>query len=384
MTYSTAALCTLLLGCATLGHAQAPAPFVLKGQLSKSIGPAKVYLRREGTFRGDITDSADVKNGAFQLRGTIEQPVRARLVLVQKNNRYRLLTGQADKATFYLEKGTVHFLSPDSLVHAAVTGTPLNADYQQLQTLIGPNQRQLNALYDAYRATPKEQRTPEFMKLSDEKEEAIVRIVNQQYATFIRANPGTLVSLDAVRAVGGALPVYAEVAPLFANLTPAVQNSPAGQQYARELAILKTVSVGATAPDFTLPTPDGKPLSLHDLRGQYVLLDFWASWCGPCRQENPNVVKTYAAYKGRNFTVLGVSLDGQKDRNKWLKAVADDQLAWAQVSDLKGWNSEAAVRYHVEAIPQNFLVDPNGIIVATNLRGEALSATLARVLPAAP
>ena len=111
-----------------------------------------------------------------------------------------------------------------------------------------------------------------------------------------------------------------------------------------------------------------------------VIVDFWASWCGPCRQENPALTKVYNEYKGHNFDIIGVSLDDEKGRAKWLKAVQDDHLAWTQVSDLRGLQNEAAQRYHIQAIPQNFLIDPNGKIVAANLRGDELQAMLARYI----
>ena len=132
------------------------------------------------------------------------------------------------------------------------------------------------------------------------------------------------------------------------------------------------------APDITMNDTEGKPFSLSSLKGKYVLVDFWASWCGPCRGENPNIVEAYNKFKDKNFTILGVSLD--EDKDAWLKAIKDDNLTWKQISDLKGWNNAAVPLYGFDAIPYNVLVDPEGKIIATSLRGSTLQLFLAKTL----
>lgn len=194
----------------------------------------------------------------------------------------------------------------------------------------------------------------------------------------VKANPSSVETLKTIQRVGGYDPDYKELRTLFKGLDKSVRKSAQGKQFDYYLKRLKNASVGKKAPAITQLTPEGEPFSLSDLRGKYVLIEFWASWCPDCRRENPNLVKTYATFKDKNFEILGVSFDRELD--DWVAAIKKDKLTWKHISDLQSWQNAAGTLYGVRAIPQNILVDPKGVIVAKNIQGEELNAKLAELL----
>ncbi|HEY0176253.1 MAG TPA: TlpA disulfide reductase family protein [Pedobacter sp.] len=204
---------------------------------------------------------------------------------------------------------------------------------------------------------------------------------HRQEMAFITAHPDYFISLAALNDVIGPLPVdVPRYIKLFNQLDAKIRQTPTGVKTKTMLDKFDAVRIGKPAPLFTSADTAGKAVSLKSYRGKYVLLDFWASWCVPCREENPNVVAAYNKYKNKNFDILSVSLDQTGKKAAWIEAIKKDGLTWQHVSDLKYWNSEVAQLYMIKSIPQNFLIDPNGKIIAANLRGEALNKKLAELL----
>ncbi len=364
------------------GFAQSGA-YTLTGKVGAYNTPAKAYLRTVAAGSVKL-DSADIKNGTFTFTGTVDDPTRATLLIDHRGVGMRKLTG-AQSVGVYLEPGTISVSSPDSALHAVVGGTKLNVDNEKLKAASKPTSDKMAALMQEYQKAPEEQRkSPEYNSAIEKRYNDIANDQKQVWSQFIKSMPKSLVSLDAIKSIGGSVPDYADVAPLFASLSDEVKATKAGVEYAAALNRLKATAIGEIAPNFTQADTLGKAVALSDFKGKYVLVDFWASWCGPCRQENPNVVKNSQQYKDRNFTVLGVSLDRPNAKDAWLKAIHKDGLAWTQVSDLKFWDNEVAKLYGVRAIPQNFLIGPDGKILAKNIRGEELGKKLGELLQEKP
>ncbi|MDP9076985.1 MAG: AhpC/TSA family protein [Bacteroidota bacterium] len=349
--------------------------YVVQGTIGNLNTPAKIYMqsRQAGKVQ---TDSAVLVNGKFQFSGNAAaSPTMAYLQLNQKGTG----PGYHDYKAIYLENGTINVNSKDTLASATVDGTKTNVENAKFDLAHKPIDAAYAALESKQKAaSPEEQKTEAFEKASHKAEKEIDAqdaAINKQ---FIKDNPDSFISLNALESFAYSAD-YIDIAPLFNGLTPAIKESEAGKKFAERLPKLKAVALGAIAPEFAEADTAGKIVNLSSFRGKYVLIDFWASWCGPCRHENPNVVKAFNHYKGQKFTIVGVSLDRPGAKDKWLAAIHKDGLAWTQLSDLKFWDSKTAGLYAVRGIPQNFLLDPDGKIIGKNLRGDDLEDKLAEI-----
>jgi peroxiredoxin len=353
--------------------------FTVAGKVGNLDAPAKVFLMyRYGT--NPVTDSAFLKKGIFQFTGKISGPVAATLRIKYPANENNKVKTQ-DFLQFYIEPGKINVKSADSMKNARVTGSKINAEnavYKEAMKPYNEKMKELQAFYKA--AAPEVQKTEAFQSDIEKKSDELDALEKKLSFEYIKAHPKSWLSLAALNRAGGYQPDVKLLEPIYKSLSAEVRNSVAGKEYAANIVKWKKTAIGAVAPDFTQNNPEGKPVKLSDFRGKFLLVDFWASWCGPCRQENPNVVKVYNEYKDKNFTILGVSLDRENGREAWLKAIESDHLTWNHVSDLKYWKNAVAEIYAVRAIPDNFLIGPDGTIIGRGLRGEDLEKKLAELL----
>jgi peroxiredoxin len=351
--------------------------FKINGEL-KSFKPIeKIYFSYDnGESR--IFDSVQVKNGSFQLNGKLAEPVVAFMSVKYVRKAGEKLTD--DAMQFYLEPAKINLVATSSLKNAKITGSKGQVDFEKIKKAEKGYSPRIEKLQGAFSVARRGDNKAEMEKLAKELDNLKQEYADHVYADFLKKNPQTpigLYILDQYR-IFESNPDKAEV--LFKKLPVSLQQLPSGVEMKQRIETAQKTAIGRYAMDFTQNDTLGNPVTLSSFKGKYVLLDFWASWCKPCRAENPNIVKAYNKYKDQNFTVLSVSLDAPNGKDRWLKAIHDDGLTWTHVSDLRFWKNEVAKQYGISSVPQNFLIDPQGKIVARNLRGEALEQKLAELI----
>lgn len=361
----------------------AQSDFTIKGNAKSVANGSKIYLVfAENGQR--TTDSTLVQNGTFEFNGKVTAPTMGNLFNNVNPYKKGANTTNMDYMAFFIEPGNITVNSVDSLKSASTAGTPTNIDNSKLKKLLKhltDQEKALNDEYAAYTKTQKEDKV--LMDALIAKFDVVKEQKTPVFLTFIKGHPNSFISLMQLNTLATNDEYINEVEKLYATLSPELKASKLGLTIPAAIAATKKTAIGVMAMDFTQNDPNGKPVKLSDFKGKFVLIDFWASWCGPCRNENPNLVEAFEKFKDKNFTVLGVSLDGGNTRTTkeaWLKAVEDDKLNWTQVSDLNGWNNEVSKAWGIKSIPANFLIDPSGKIVAKDLRGGNLHTKLAELL----
>lgn len=357
--------------CVLTAHAQQNS-FTLQGKIGNSILPKKVYMQYASGGATRV-DSTALVNGGFTFKGKVDAPTPARIFFDYSKKGFGDMENRKDVRVVYLEPLTIRLETVDSLKKAKVFGSKLNDDFSKYMTM---SDSLRNVEMDLRRVGAKDATVRTNFRTHMAKLEANSIIAFKKYVTD---NPSSFFSIDALTYLINNNVNTAEVETLFDGISSELKASAAGTQMKRTLHFNKLTGIGSSILDFTQNDVNDKPVSTKDFRGKYLLIDFWASWCGPCRGENPALVKAYAAYKEKGFEILGVSLDDANKRDAWLKAIADDGLPWTQVSDLKGWKNEASVMYGIRSIPSNFLIDPDGKIIARNLRGAQVDAKLKEI-----
>lgn len=352
--------------------------FSVKGKITGNHEGQKVILNYSNKGKM-LKDSAMVKNGSFLIKGKADDVVKAKIVLKDLVEDKGPMTMEkmnaADEQEFFLENANFS-IEGVSIKTALIKGGPAQADYLVLKSQLKPLQDKMKPLSEKMGQYFKEKND----KARDElfpQLRAIRVEMNKVEDFFVTGHPDSFVTLDLLNGRSGVINVE-KLGPAYAALSTRIKTSEQGKILGERLKVAMKTDVGRPAINFVQNDTNDKPVSLASLKGKYVLLDFWASWCGPCRAENPNVVKAYQKFKDKNFEILAVSLDDKKE--PWLKAIEADGLPWLHVSDLKGWKNSVAGLYDVKAVPQNFLIGPDGVILAKNLRGEELEKKLAELI----
>ena len=347
---------------------------------NKDIKEVYLQLSKDGKRPTNI-DTATVVDGKFTFTGKAEKPALA-FIAIDKN---------PQKARFFLENTPITLdIYADSIAKSKVKGGIVNKSFTNFLEGTKPINAPLKKIGDEFKAAMAAKDSVKQATLKQEfpiAQKKVQQELISYYQKFIKENPKSYFSFILLRDVskGGAFKPDVALG-LFNGLNAKIKKSEDGLKLQKILEdkvnakpiVKQSMTVGTVIKDFSAPNPKGKKINLYSVKGKYTLVDFWASWCRPCRRENPNVVNNYNEFHSKGFNVIGVSLD--KDKAKWEAAIAKDGLEWAQVSNLKFWSEPIAKSFGIRSIPQNFLIDENHKIVAVNLRGPALKQKLTELL----
>jgi peroxiredoxin len=336
--------------------------FTIEGDI-KGLPDGEVKLSNIVDGELNVVDSTGSLAGVFRFSGNIESP---ELYVLN-------FAGQRESIQLFVEKGNITI--GGMLSAPEVEGSASQTLFDKFNKTLEGYTNQRKTIYQEYKAA------------QDVGDEAAMKAIEEQFNQIEETEKNFILDFTKTKNASVVSPYITlrysyyfdldELKDVASNLDASIQSSKYVVNLNKRIAKLNSVQEGEVAPLFTQNDTLGNPVSLESFRGKYVLIDFWASWCSPCRAENPNVVAAYQTYNDKGFDVLGVSLDRNKDR--WIAAIAEDHLTWTHVSDLKYWDNEASQMFAVNSIPANFLLDPDGVIIGKDLRGEDLQIRLAEI-----
>lgn len=349
--------------------------FVLEGTV-KGVDGKNIILERQDDSLGVVSvDTAIVENGKFKFTGNVDEPAMYSLAIDQDQNKSYLIVESGNikmdinRDSIFLNKVSGTY-NNEQLTEFSKQGIAFNKRMQDFQTR---NRDVMVAAQNKNDTVAMQKLREEFQVIRDEMEAN-----NEKY---IKEHPKAFISLLLIGNMFRVMePDMEKIDALYNNLAPEVKKTKTAKLLEKRIAEFNKVGLGKKAPDFTAPNPEGKMVKLSESLGKLTIIDFWASWCAPCRVANPELVALYNEFHSKGLNIVGVSLDRPGQSDKWKEAIAKDKLTWTQVSNLKFWEDPIAAQYGVQAIPQMFIVNEYGIIVAKDLKGDALKAKVAELL----
>lgn len=331
--------------------------FTIKGKIPE-MSEGKMIVLTQSVGGVDTLGQGNIDSGTFVVEGEIKEPCVALICVA----------GYGGGFVFMLEADTPYEMELFQSGKSTIKGGPLQRELVAYESIVMEERQKIGKLNKELEKANAEKHFRTANELQ-KKLDKLITEAQKRLDVIVERNKDNVFAAY-IQTVGMESMGLNELKVCYANLTNKAKETGPGRLLAARIQALEGVDVNAIAPNFTLSTPEGREVSMYDVQGKVKVIDFWASWCGPCRMENPNMVKLYQDFKDKGLAVISVSLDEKKD--KWLEAVKKDGLTWLQLSDLKGWTGEVVKLYNVDAVPTIFVLDENNRIIAKNLRGEKL------------